>query len=300
MRILGIDVGGTNIKYVLWDSVQQKILRKASINYTPATLENFLITLDQILFEIKIKKIGIAIPGTLDLPRETVIFAPNLIDWNVVPLKGLLESKYGLSVTLENDANAAAYGEYYVGAGRSTNGIVLLTLGTGVGGGVVLHGKLMIGANGGGAELGHYCIDENGFPCNCGANGCLEQYASINGIIRLGKLYDPYQRMKTPEEWSELANNGDPFAIELWEKVGHFVGLGVSAYVNIFHPSKVLIGGGIANANEKLIIPIRNTVLRRSMKSLTTSLKIEKAELGDFAGAVGVALLATKKKRVFI
>ncbi|MCX7835191.1 MAG: ROK family protein [bacterium] len=296
MKILGIDVGGSSIKFVLWDELIDSIITQGKIPFQPPTLNQFFSILNTLLSNFKVDKIGIAVPGTLDLNREYSIFVPNLQDWNSVPLKFLIENEYKIETGLENDANSAAYAEYVLGSGKNTNGIVLLTLGTGVGGGVVLHGELMVGANGGGAELGHFCIDVNGFPCNCGSNGCLEQYVSIHGIKRLGELLDPHRRSLSPQEWSELADKGDSFAKFLWEKIGHYIGLGVSSYVNIFHPSKVVIGGGISNAGEKLLNPIRHTVQKRAFKSLVSDLTIEKALLGDFAGAIGISLLSIKKR----
>lgn len=296
MICLGIDIGGTNIKVVWWDSEPRRVIDKTLIEYNPPTFSNFLKIFDKIFTEKKCDYVGIAVPGTLDLKREIVLLVPNLSDWGVVPLKQILYSKYNIRVHLENDANAAAFAEFKIGAGKDTNGIVLLTLGTGVGGGVVLNDNLLIGANGGGVELGHFCVDANGFECKCGNIGCLEQYVSKNGIIRLAYLLDSRKRVLSPLEWSELADEGEKTATQLWKIIGHYVGLAVVSYINLFHPSRIIIGGGIANAGEKLLSTIRNVAFKRAFLSLRKDLTIVPAELGNDAGAVGMALIAQNNK----
>ncbi|MDK9699284.1 MAG: ROK family protein, partial [bacterium] len=202
MSILGLDLGGTRLKAIWWKTDSHTIIEQTAVDLPNTTLPVFLEAVQSLASKRTFSAIGVGIPGTLDKPRENVVFVPNLSGWGIVPLKKLLQEQYQVPVVLENDANLAALAEYQIGAGKGTCGIVLLTLGTGIGGGVVIDGNVLTGAKGGGAELGHYCIDPNGPPCNCGSNGCLEVYTGRDGIIRRGAEKHPGRANWTPLDWS--------------------------------------------------------------------------------------------------
>ncbi|MDK9700905.1 MAG: ROK family protein, partial [bacterium] len=156
------------------------------------------------------------------------------------------------------------------------------------------------GAKGGGAELGHYCIDPNGPPCNCGSNGCLEVYTGRDGIIRRGAEKHPGRANWTPLDWSNAADKGDFDALQLWHETGVYLGLALTAYVNIFHPERIILAGGIAQAGEKLFQPIRETVFHRAFRGLADGLTIVPAAIGEWAGAVGAAILAEREHKTVV
>jgi glucokinase len=218
-------------------------------------------------------------------------------------LKDELEERTGLSTTVENDANAAAWGEFRFGAGSEATHLVFITLGTGVGGGVISHGVLLRGAQGAGGELGHITIQATGPRCGCGNHGCLEALASGTAIARrarevasekpnsaLGRL--ALDRMVLGEDVAELAREGDEAARSVLDETGTWLGIGLAGFVNIFNPEVIAIGGGAARAGDLILDAARHEVRLRAMSPGRDLVQIKQAALGARSGVLGAAALA--------
>lgn len=313
MYRLGIDLGGTNIATGVIDENYKIIgVGKVKTNLPrPAeeiiddmaksalmAVENARLTMDDI------ESIGVGAPGSVIYETGTIVYSNNLGFFDV-PLAKMLEEKLNKKVYVENDANAAAYGEYVAGAGKGSKNFVALTLGTGVGGGVIIDGKIYSGSNFAGAELGHTVIQMNGEICTCGRNGCFEAYASATALIRQTKQ----AMIRFPESvmW-KLCNNdinavngriafdamrkGDEAGKSVVDEYIRYVAVGVANMVNIFQPDVLCIGGGISNEGETLIKPIRDFVAGENYaRNMDKKTEIKAATLGNDAGIIGAALL---------
>ncbi len=301
--ILAADVGGTNIRTALLNSEGDilKSLKRPTLAYKgkDAVINRLVQMLHDTLKDsnvsmVRVKGIGIGFPGPLDIKTGTVFNPPNLMGWQVVVLKDILEQELGKSVVLENDANAAALGEFWKGAGRGTNSLVCLTLGTGVGGGVVLEGKVWHGAKGIAGEIGHTTMVKNGRKCGCGNRGCLEAYCGSSGIITTLKELLERNHLKpkeviTLEKIDEWARQGDQIAQKAIRQTGITLGICIANVANLLNPEMIVLSGGITNLGERLFYPIHQEVKKRALPRATEGLKIVKAELGDYAGIIGAA-----------
>ena len=245
-----------------------------------------------------IRFIGIGSPGPIDPKTGMVIFAPNLM-WHNVPIVRMLEGILDLPVCLENDANVAALGEYQFGAGRRSKNMVYITVSTGVGGGLILDGKIYAGSFGMAGEVGHMTIVADGPLCGCGNQGCLEALASGPAIARKARacvLHGQETTMTdmvsgkleeiTSKTVGEAAAAGDVLAKEIVDKAGEYVGIAVANLINIINPDTIVIGGGVSNMGELILEPLRKAAGRRAMKAAFDEVRIVKAELGSDAGVV--------------
>ncbi len=313
---IGIDLGGTFIKYGLVSEVGEiiekgKISTPAGCGYTEtveaiATATNGLANQNG----VPICGLGIGAPGVVDGERGTVRSSGNL-GWENKPLAKDLSERLGIPVTLANDANAAAYGEYACGAGKQYNSIVLLTLGTGVGSGIVLNGKLYEGNEGAGAELGHEVIRMGGEKCACGRRGCFEAYASATALIRQTKRV--MEKDKQSMLWQlcggdinkvngktafDGAQSGDRTAKRVVSNYLRYLSEGLANIANTFRPEAILIGGGISAQGESLVKPLQKRVDKLMLgHGAYAPVKIKAASLGNDAGLVGAAMLAKERER---
>jgi glucokinase len=247
-----------------------------------------------------IRAASVVVPGTVDICGETVVQAPNVPCLNGFRLGEALKEELGWPILLENDANAAAVGELWMGAARGCRTIVCVTLGTGVGGGIILDGKLWRGADGSAGELGHTTVEPFGGPrCKCGNTGCLEVFASATAIVRLTRealpdypdtILDP--RQLSAEGIYEAGINGDELALAVLKKMGTYLGTGLSNVVNLLNPEMIVVGGGVANGWQLFAKYTRSEVERRAFPVAVRRLKIERAKCGDDAGLLGAARLA--------
>lgn len=306
-KSIGLDLGGTYIKAGLVTEGGE-ILKK---NQLPAKAEEQKkeIVLEQMeksivsLWETGIHGIGIGTPGVVDTDGN-VFSAPNLPGWDNLPLRHIFEKKFKIPVIVENDVNSITWGEYMFGAGKNSTTMICLTLGTGVGGGMVIHKKLFRGVEYSAAELGHISINYRGPRCKCGSIGCIERYVGKEYIIeravkailegRKTLIYDLCrQNLKeiTPKLISEAYQKGDKLAEEIWIDVGICLGSFLAGLTNALNPDKIVIGGGIAQAGEILFETIRHTVRFRTMSLLSENLQIVPAALGTDAGIVSGAAL---------
>jgi glucokinase len=250
-----------------------------------------------------IELLVVASPGPLDTRLGIVFDPPNLLGWERVPLRDMLESALHVPTVIVNDANASALGEFHFGAGRDTRNLVYLTISTGIGGGVVVDGMLLEGSSGSGGELGHMTIDRHGPVCPCGNIGCLEVLGSGRAIAR--RYAEALRERDRPEsrppasarDIVRLASEGDPLAAEIFGDAVRAVGTGVVNCVNIFNPDVVVLGGGVTNAGERLFAPVRDMVQRYALPRPRASVRVVPAELGSDVGLIGAAGLAAATER---
>jgi glucokinase len=231
--------------------------------------------------------IGIGTPGPADAAGRIARVAINLKNWHNVPLADWLEAKTGLPTILANDANCAGLGEAWLGAGKHFKNLMLLTLGTGVGGAIILDGKLFSGHQGAAGELGLIAINPDGPECNSGNRGSLEQYVSVQAIRRKTGL--------EPLELADLAKSGDAKALEYWHNYGRYLGIGLASLIYILTPEAIIIGGGISAGAEFFLPAVQAEIERRVLPSSREDLQLLVAELGNQAGIVGAAKLAWMK-----
>ncbi len=250
--------------------------------------------------DFQINVICVAVPGTVDVEEGIVIKAPNLAALNNFRMVDALEYELGVKAILENDATAAAAGEHWLGASKCFSDSIFVTLGTGVGGGIIIDGKVLRGANGTAGEIGHICVEANGEPCRCGSNGCVEQYSSASAIVRIAKELAPQypesvlqnnERLKAFEVF-QAGTGGDALALEVFRQMGFYLGVALTTLLNILSPEIIVIGGG-ASAGWDLFMPqMLETIRRRAYGGQSEAAKIMRGKLGDDAGILGAARLA--------
>jgi glucokinase len=251
--------------------------------------------------------VSIVVPGTVNIAEGIVMKAPNLPFLDGFALAAALQNELKGPVILENDANAAAIGEMWRGAGRGYRTIICLTLGTGVGGGIILDGKLWRGIDGSAAELGHIAVDPfAGVVCTCGSRGCLEVYASATAIVRMtleirsrypnSKLYDTQEL--TSKTVYEAGREGDELGIEVFRRMGVYLGIGLASLINVLNPEVVVIGGGLSNGWDLFAKDMQQQVIERAFPIPARRAKILRAECGDDAGVLGAARLVFEGQRL--
>jgi glucokinase len=310
---IGIDVGGTKILGGIVDE-QGKILAKARRN-TPvegglALLAAIAEVANELAAQEKVIAVGLSIAGFVSSDRSTMLATPNIAELNGMQLQHPLENAIKLPVRVENDANAAAWGETVYGAGRGCDHLMLLTIGTGIGGGIVTNGELYRGAYGVAGEFGHMRMVPNGLRCGCGSDGCFEKYASGTALLRIAKelaAIKPDEAIKllalgdgTPEgihgsHITAAALAGDEVALSAFSEIGDWLGAGIAMLSVILDPERVIIGGGVIEATELLLTPTRNALMRHlPYATKHPAPTIVPAELGNDAGLVGVADLARR------
>lgn len=305
--LIGIDVGGTNLVAAKVNDAGE-ILEKISIPVNrSATAEQLctdLISLArQVAKEAEIEAVGIGFPGLVDNETGIVLQTPNMPFHNT-PFRALFQEQWNVPVYMGNDANCAAIGEYWAGAAKGHNTVMMITIGTGIGGGLVIGGKLYDGFAGGGMEVGHMVIDPNGSLCGCGRKGCYEQFASATALIREAK--EQMQLSRGSRLWAacgerieslqgvhvfQTASDGDPTAQKVLDTYIDYLAIGLANLINILQPEVVCLGGGISNAQDELFLaPLRERV-KKYVFDKNAALSLERAKLGNDAGLVGAAML---------
>ena len=305
----GIDVGGTFVKIGIVTKDGQ-ILKETQIPSEiekPAKemLKRAAETIQNLIEEegdCEIKGAGIGTAGSVNVDKGILYEAPNMPNWKNEPFGEILSNALGVPVIVDNDANVAAWGEYAYGAGRGSQYMMLVTLGTGVGGGLILDGKPYRGAIDAGGEFGHMSIDFDGWECGCGCKGCVEAYVGTKGILRqvregleshpdslLAKV-DPNAIM--PVDVSKAADQGDALAIQVLRQTGEYLGYGLANAVNLLNIQRVVVGGGVAKAGDRILKPAFDTMKANAMRVLGEIVDLVPAELGNSAGLVGAAWLA--------
>ena len=311
--LIGIDIGGTNIKLALMDEKAhlkaKRIFSTSAFRNKNALINELVKEIESLLSEYSVPKkallgIGIGAPGAVDIRTGTVHYLTNIPDWREVPLGNILKKKLGIPVFVDNDVNVMALGEIYFGAGKGAVNMLCITLGTGVGGGLILEGKLYRGSSYAAGEFGHVPINIDGPKCKCGSWACVEAYAGNSYIVKdvirkiragqktlITKLVGGDLHKITPEIISEAERRGDNFAKKVWVDVGQRIGIGLAGVVNLLNVEKIIIGGGVAEAGKILFDSIKRTISERAMKLPAKTVKVVKAKLGIDAGLIGAATL---------
>ncbi len=296
--VIGMDLGGTNLRVAsvgaggeIGELYREQTLAREG---PEPVIERIIAAIGCVSARVAgsggtVRGVVLGAPGIISSRDGTVVASPNLPGWRDVPLRDRVAAAVGLPVLLENDANAAAYGEYWRGAGEGCASMVLLTLGTGVGGGLVLGGELWRGADGMAGEVGHITVEPGGRTCRCGNAGCLETYASATGIVDSYRELSGTDEAVTAEEVHGRAHEGDANARQAYRAAGRSLGLAFAALVNLLNPECIVIGGGVLPAWDLFMPTAEHEMRRRAFAAPASRVRIAPAALGDLAGVTGAA-----------
>ncbi len=319
LPVLAIDLGGTKIIAAIVPHQGQVMAKE----YFPtlagegaeSVIGRILSAIDHLLRvrnmdSSQLDSISIAAAGAIDFDQGVVTSSPNLPGWHDIPLRDIVKRKHGVNTFLINDANAAALGEHHFGAGRGVNNLIYLTVSTGIGGGIIINGRLYSGLRGSAGEIGHMTIDVNGPRCSCGNIGCLEILASGTAVAReairrisqgeessLTEMVEGKIENITAEKVGVAAQGGDSLALEVISKAATYLGVGMVNLVNIFNPEMIIVGGGVAQMGDLLLEPARQVVKERAFQLSARAVRIVSAQLGDSAGVLGAAVFAYGQPR---
>lgn len=306
--VLAADLGGTNLRMAAVDR-DGKILHRTKHNTPKSDRADEIVSAiveaaSECLQAVKkkgwIKAFGAAVPATLNAPEGIILKAPNLPALDGFRFSATVSDELNLPVVLENDANAAAIGENWLGASKGFANSICVTLGTGVGGGIILNGNILRGVDGTAGEIGHICVEPLGEPCGCGSRGCVEQYSSATAVVRLTReLENQYPKSilqnktrLTSLDVYEAGKTGDELALEVFRKMGFYLGIALADLVNVLNPEIIVIGGGAAAGWDLFIGHIQDQIRKRAFDEPAARAKLVRAELGDDAGILGAAKLA--------
>lgn len=316
LPVLAIDLGGTKIiTAIIKDG--KFLAKERSLTLAdegPQSVINRLLSSVDYIISLKnmdlsqLDSISLAAAGAIDFKQGLVTSSPNLPGWHDIPLRDIVMEKYRVKTFLLNDASAAALGEHRFGVGRGVNNLILLTVGTGIGGGIIINGQLYDGPSGSAGEIGHMTIDVNGPSCTCGNIGCLEMLASGTAIARearrriaqgekssLLKIVSGKIKNITAEKIGIAARGGDSLALDVIAEAGTYLGVGLVNLVNIFNPEMIIVGGGVAKLGDLLLEPARRVVRERAFQISAQAVRIVPAQLGDKAGICGAAVFALEQ-----
>ncbi len=309
--VIGIDLGGTNFRLavvtpegVIGDRMHCSV---ESSRGKEAVLKDLVSSIQRLAKKQKptggkLVAVGLGVPGLIRPKEGIVTESPNLPGWIDFDIRTPIEAALGVPLAIENDANCFALGEFWQGAAQKAKHVCALTLGTGVGGGIVLNGELWRGADGMAGEVGHMIIEADGRQCKCGSRGCLEQYAS-GTAIRQFAVEARWDRKGHPgditaQDVYEAAQQGDKVALGIFRKMGHFLGIGLTTLINLLNVEMIVLGGKVSEAWEFFILQTEETVKERAFTVPARRAKIVKSVLGDNGGIMGAAYLAMKKATV--
>jgi len=308
--VLATDLGGTNLRMAAIDRDGEVLYRTKRETPKTTRADEIVSAIVEAAEECRqtvkaqgtVLGIAAAVPGTVNVEKGIILKAPNVPSLDGFRISATLKDELNLPCFLENDANAAAVGESWLGASKDVHNSILVTLGTGVGGGIIIDGKVLRGADGTAGEIGHICVEPFGVPCGCGSRGCLEQYASATAIVRLSReLESLYPNSDLPEkarlsalEIYEAGKQGDELALEVFRQQGFYLGITLAGLINILNPEVIVIGGGAAAGWDLFIPPTVEQIRRRAYREPAERAKLVLAECGDDAGILGAARLAFK------
>ncbi len=309
---IGIDVGGTNVKIALVDSdgkigYSNTIPTRAEMGYE-YTINNMKQAIRDLMTETKlsakdIEGIGFGLPGQVDFKSGIVRLITNIPGWVEIPLAKMIEDEFHIPTRIDNDVRCAALGELNFGAGKGCENLICITVGTGIGSGLIINGKLVRGASNAAGEIGHIKLQMHDGPiCGCGDTGCLEAFASGPSIVAMAEEYimggksTKYREMAnggtiTPFIVAEAAKAGDPVARRIFTRMGEYIGIGMASVVNLLNPERIIVGGGVADAGDILLTPLKETIKKRAMKIAGETVQVVPAQLGNTAGVIGASLL---------
>lgn len=312
---IGVDLGGTNLKVGAVSTKGEVLFRTEAPSDVKggrdALLKKILNVIEETRHMVKGKRlsgIGLGVPGIVSPETGIVAQSPNLAGWVDFNIKDALAEKLSWPLYVENDANAFALGEGWTGAAVGIKNFCCLTLGTGVGGGIILNGSLWHGVDGFAGEIGHIVVEPDGVPCNCGSQGCLERYVSANGLVRMAQegkddiLAAPLLKGcggvdgLSAKAIADFARQGDPFCAGLFQKLARYLGIGLADIVNLLNIEMIVVGGGLSNASDLFLSAAREEMLKRSFKVPGHRVKVVPARLGDNGGIIGAAFIAFGKE----
>ncbi|WP_203963017.1 ROK family glucokinase [Actinocatenispora thailandica] len=310
---IGVDVGGTKVAAAVVaedGTVVAETRRDTPADDVSRTLQMIMDAVEELASAHQAEAIGVGAAGWIDADRSTVLFAPN-IAWRNEPLRAELADKFGLPVVVENDANVAAWAEYRFGAGRDVESMIMYTVGTGIGGAVIMEGRLIRGAHGIAAELGHLTAVPDGQVCGCGRRGCLEQYASGQALVRLGQVAVAHVPATAPilteltggdpekvtgPMITDAARKGEPASVAALADIGKWLGLACVDLVQALDPAVIVVGGGVVEAGDLLLTPARQAYVDgMAQRGQLPVAELRPAEMGNTAGVVGAADLARSR-----
>lgn len=306
--VLATDLGGTNLRMAAVGESGDVLFRTRSKTPETRSRDEILDLIAELASECKtevgpkgeIIAFGIAAPAVIDHDAGVILIAPNLPELNGLAISEHLSRSLDLPVLLENDATAAAIGEQWKGACQGVASAICLTMGTGVGGGLIIDGKPLRGIDGTAGEVGHICVEPFGVPCACGSNGCLEQYASATAIVRMAEELIAAGRSSVLSELNEYSSHdiykagigGDDVAKEVFTSAGFYLGVALGGLINVLNPEAIVIGGGVSDGWDLFIGSVEEQIAKRAFHQPGQRVKLMRAKLGDDAGILGVAKLA--------
>lgn len=308
-NVVAVDLGGTHIRSALINEKGEILARSERETLAQEGPEPVIGRIEACIRDVArgTEAISIAAPGPLDPWKGIIHQAPNLPGWRDVPLVDILHHTFKVPIYLNNDANLAALGEHRFGAGQGVNDLIYLAISTGIGGGIITQGMLLMGAKGLAGEVGHMILEPEGPPCGCGGRGHLESLASGPAIARrameeiekgtktsITRLVEGKLGKVTAKVVAQAAQEGDPLAKSIFKEAGFYIGLGIANLLHILNPQLVILGGGVSKAGDLLFDPVRATVTARTMSSYQEGLKIVPAALGGDVGLLGAAASVLK------
>lgn len=318
LPVLAIDLGGTKIIAAIISHKGQVMAKERCLTLADEGLEavinRILSAIDRLLSQrnvdlSQLDGISVGAAGAIDFDKGLVTSSPHLPGWHDVPLRDIVKEKYRINTFLISEASAAALGEHHFGAGQGVDNLILLTVGTGIGGGIIINGRLYSGVSGSAGEIGHITIDVNGPRCDCGNTGCLEALVSGTAVAKeairrirqgegssLTEIVGGKIENITAEKVSLAAQDGDSLACEVILKAATYLGVGIANLVNIFNPEMIIIGGGMAKMGDPLLNPARQVVRERAFQLPAQAVQIVPAQFGDDAGVLGAAVFAFQQE----
>jgi glucokinase len=298
---IGLDLGGTNFRAAVVDRegrVPARISRPTkTLTGREAILSSIVAAIEELRAGLRggeLTGIGVALAGFIQMDKGLILHSPNIPAFDNFAARDEISNRLGIPVILENDANAAAIGEKWIGAGRGVNDLVLLTLGTGIGGGIISEGKVLHGTHGMAAEIGHTTVNPTGIPCACGNTGCLEKHASATAIATMARHMVLGENL-TSEDVYDLALRGNQQARKIFESMGSALGIGIASLIQIFNFPLYLLSGGVIGAWDMFAPAMFREIEQRSFTFRVAQTRVEKAVLGSDAGLFGAAYLALQE-----
>lgn len=311
--VLAADLGGTNLRMAAVGLDGSIVFRNRMSTPSSGKQNDIVEAIATVVDECKdalgsgyeLTAFGAAVPATVNSADGVILSSPNLPELNGLRFAELFSERLSLPVLLENDANAAAVGETWMGASRGIENSICVTLGTGVGGGIILDGRLLRGIDGTAGEIGHIAVEPDGHPCGCGSHGCVEQYSSATAIVRIAKELiadEPSTPLSnfpelTPLEVYNAGLAGDAISLEVFRRVGRYLGIALGGLINVLNPEAIVIGGGASAGWDLFVEPLRTEIGERAFKQPAERVRLMRSELGDDAGILGAAHLAVESSR---
>ena len=315
--MIGIDLGGTNIKAAIFNkefkTVVEKNVQTEAIKGPTHVLNRMKETIIEMLqtsnlSQSDIRCMGMGIPGLLNPDEGLSIFSPNFPGWENIHVVNEMEDTFGIPTFIDNDVRVNLYGEWRFGSGIGFDNVVLITLGTGLGSGIVSAGNVLYGKTSSAGEIGHMNMYREGRPCKCGSSGCLGRYVSAVGMVNtfIERLNDGHKSII--QEWvqqdqsqitakmiSDAYDLGDQVAMEVMHETGRILGFGLSNVINLYNPEMIIVGGGMSAAGDRLLDVVRETTAKHALKLSNEACKIQEAQLGGKAGMIGAAVYASER-----